>query len=225
MGPDTKLKASTMSVVLDVVVREETGTGNSREARRNGMVPGVIYGGDKAPASIGVKFNEILKAINSGQFLSNMVELTFEGKPHKVLTKDVQFHPVTDAPMHVDFYRVTDKTIIDVNVSAVFVGEDVSPGMKAGGALNVVRYNIEVKCPAGSIPENIEVDISGMDIGDSIHLSEVTLPKGVKPGISDRDVTIATIIASRTSKTAEEEAEDAAAEGEATDAAAEGAEG
>jgi len=212
-----------MSVVLDVVVREETGTGNARAARRNGMVPGVIYGGDLGPVSVGIKYNEVLKAINSGQFLSNMIELSHEGKPQKVLTKDVQFHPVSDQPVHIDFFRVTDKTIIDVNVSAVFVGEDVSPGMKQGGALNVVRYNIEVKCPAGSIPENIEVDISGMEIGDSIHLSEVTLPAGVTPGITDRDVTIATIIASRTSKTAEEE-EAEAAEGEAAPAA-EGEEG
>lgn len=213
-----------MSVVLDVVVREETGTGNARAARRNGMVPGVIYGGDLGPVSVGIKYNEVLKAINSGQFLSNMIELSHEGKPQKVLTKDVQFHPVSDQPVHIDFFRVTDKTIIDVNVSAVFVGEDVSPGMKQGGALNVVRYNIEVKCPAGSIPENIEVDISGMEIGDSIHLSEVTLPAGVTPGITDRDVTIATIIASRTSKTAEEEEAAAAAEGEAAPAA-EGEEG
>ena len=200
-----------MSVVLDVVARETSGTGNAREARRNGVVPGVIYGGDKDAVSISVKFNDVLKAINSGQFLSNMVELNNDGKPQKVITKDVQFHPVTDRPMHLDFYRVTDKTIIDVNVSAVFVGEDVSPGMKQGGALNVVRYSIEIKCPAGSIPDNIEVDISNMEIGDSIHLSEVKLPAGVKPGISDRDVTIATIIASRTSKTAEEEEEEAAA--------------
>lgn len=194
-----------MSVVLDVVVREETGTGNSRAARRNGMVPCVIYGGDQDAMSIGIKYNEVLKAINSGNFLSNMVELNYDGKPQKVITKDVQFHPVTDMPMHVDFYRVTDKTIIDVDVPAVFVGEDVSPGMKRGGALNVVRYNIEVKCPAGAIPDNIEVDISGMEIGDSIHLSEVTLPANVTPGITDRDVTIATIVASRTSKTKNEE--------------------
>ena len=206
-----------MSVVLDVVARETSGTGNAREARRNGVVPGVIYGGDKDSVSVGIKFNEVLKAINSGQFLSNMVELNFDGKPQKVITKDVQFHPVTDRPIHVDFYRVTDKTIIDVNVSAVFVGEDVSPGMKQGGALNVVRYSIEIKCPAGSIPDSIEVDISSMEIGDSIHLSEVKLPAGVKPGISDRDVTIATIIASRTSKTAEEEEAEAAAAAEGGD--------
>ena len=203
-----------MSVVLDVVVREETGTGNARAARRNGMVPGIIYGGDQDAVSVGIKFNEVLKAINSGNFLSNMVELKHDGKPQKVITKDVQFHPVTDMPMHVDFYRVTDKTIIDVDVPAVFVGEDVSPGMKRGGALNVVRYNIEVKCPAGAIPDNIEVDISGLEIGDAIHLSEVTLPANVTPGITDRDVTIATIVASRTSKTENEDGEEGA-EGEA----------
>ena len=211
-----------MSVVLDVVVREKSGTGNAREARRNGVVPGVIYGGDEAPVAVGIKFNEVLKAINSGQFLSNMVELNQDGKSQKAITKDVQFHPVTDAPMHVDFYRVTEKTIIDVNVPAVFVGEDKSPGMKRGGALNVVRYNIEVKCPAGAIPDSIEVDISSMEIGDSIHLSEVNLPANVKPGITDRDVTIATIVASRTSKTEDEESEGEATEGEAEAPAAEG---
>jgi len=203
-----------MSVVLDVNVRENTGTGGAREARRNNLVPGVIYGGDESPVAVSVKYNEVLKAINSGNFLSNMVELKHDGKPQKVLTKDVQFHPVTDMPMHVDFYRVTDKTIIDVDVPAVFVGEDVSPGMKRGGALNVVRYNIEVKCPAGAIPDNIEVDISGLEIGDAIHLSEVTLPANVTPGITDRDVTIATIVASRTSKTESEDGEEGA-EGDA----------
>ena len=216
-----------MSVVLDVVVREETGTGNAREARRNGVVPGVVYGGDKDAIAIGIKYNEVLKAINSGQFLSNMVELKHDGKLQKAITKDVQFHPVTDAPIHVDFYRVTEKTIIDVDVPAVFVGDDKSPGMKRGGALNVVRYNIEVKCPAGAIPDNIEVDISSLEIGDAIHLSEVTLPPNVTPGITDRDVTIATIVASRTSKTEDEEGEtegegEEAAEGEADAPAAEG---
>jgi large subunit ribosomal protein L25 len=210
-----------MSVILDVVVREKTGTGNAREARRNGVVPGVIYGGDKEAISVGIKYNEVIKAINSGQFLSNMVELKSDGKVQKAITKDVQFHPVTDMPVHVDFYRVTDKTMIDVDVPAVFVGEDVSPGMKRGGALNVVRYNIEVKCPAGSIPDSIEVDISGLEIGDAIHLSEVKLPENVTPGITDRDVTIATIVASRTSKTEDEDAE---AEGEATEGEADAAE-
>jgi large subunit ribosomal protein L25 len=210
-----------MSVVLDVEVRENTGTGHAREARRQGRVPAVIYGGDEAPVSVSMKFNEVLKAINSGQFLSNMVELSHDGKTQKVITKDVQFHPVKDMPVHVDFYRVTAKSIIEVEVSVNFVGEDVAPGLKEGGALNVVRYQIEVKCPAGSIPDAIDVDISGMGIGDSIHISEVTLPENVTPSITDRDFTIATIMASRSSKLAEDEEGVEGEEGEA----AEGAEG
>ena len=217
-----------MSVVLDVTVRENTGTGGARAARRDGLVPGIIYGGDEASVAVSVKYNEVLKAINSGQFLSNMIELSHEGKTQKVLTKDVQFHPVTDQPVHLDFYRVTAKSIIEVEVSVNFVGEDVAPGLKEGGTLNVVRYAIEVKCPAGSIPDAIEVDVSAMEIGDAIHISEVTLPEGVKPAITDRDFTIATIVASRA---AIEETDDAegeegaeAVEGEAA-AEGEGGEG
>jgi large subunit ribosomal protein L25 len=194
-----------MSVVLDVEIREATGTGNAREARRNGLVPGVIYGGDEGPVSISAKFNEVLKAMNSGQFLQSMIEITHSGKTQKVLTKDVQFHPVTDMPVHMDLFRVTNKTIIEVEVSVNFTGEDEAPGLKEGGVLNVVRHAIEVKCPAGSIPDQIDVDISKMEIGDSMHISEVDLPSGVKPSISDRDFTIATVLASRSSKLADEE--------------------
>lgn len=197
-----------MSVVLDVNVRENTGTGNAREARRNNLVPGVIYGGTEAPVSVAIKYNEVLKAINSGQFIGSMIELKHEGKAQKVFTKDIQFHPVTDAPMHLDFYRVTAKTIIEVEVSVNFVGEEEAPGLKEGGTLNVVRYSIEVKCPAGDIPDSIEVDVSKMEIGDAIHISEVSLPKGVKPTISDRDFTIATVIASRAAIEEEVEGED-----------------
>ena len=209
-----------MSVVLDVTVRENTGTGGARAARRDGLVPGVIYGGDEAAVAVTVKYNEVLKAINSGQFLSNMIELSHDGKTQKVLTKDVQFHPVSDKPVHLDFYRVTAKSIIEVEVSVNFVGEDVAPGLKEGGTLNVVRYAIEVKCPAGSIPDSIEVDVSSMEIGDAIHISEVTLPEGVKPSITDRDFTIATIVASRAA--IEEDVEDIEGEGGAEGEAAEG---
>ena len=213
-----------MSVVLDVTVRENTGTGNSRAARRAGLVPAIIYGGDEAPVSVAVKYNEVLKAINSGQLLSNMVELSTDGKTQKAIAKDVQFHPVKDTPVHVDFYRVTAKSIIEVEVSVNFVGEDVAPGLKEGGTLNVVRYAIEVKCPAGSIPDSIDVDISAMEIGDSIHISEVSLPEGVKPTITDRDFTIATIMASRAALVEEEEVVEGeeGAEGEEGEAAAEG---
>ena len=196
-----------MSVVLDVSVRENIGTGGAREARRNNLVPGVIYGGDEAAVAVAVKYNEVLKAINSGQFIGSMIELKQDGKAQKVFTKDIQFHPVTDAPMHLDFYRVTAKTVIEVEVSVNFIGEEESPGLKEGGTLNVVRYSIEVKCPAGDIPDNIEVDVSKMDIGDSIHISDVSLPKGVKPTISDRDFTIATVVASRAAVEADSEEE------------------
>ena len=127
-----------MSVVLDVTVRDNTGTGGARAARRNNLVPGVIYGGDKDPVAVAVKYNEVLKAINSGQFIGSMIELTHEGSPQKVFTKDIQFHPVTDAPMHLDFYRVTAKTLIEVEVNVNFLGEEESPGLKEGGTLNVV---------------------------------------------------------------------------------------
>ena len=197
-----------MGVVLDVMVRENTGTGAAREARRNGLVPGVIYGGDEAPVAVSVKFNEVLRVLNSGEFLGSMIELSHEGTKQKVFTKDVQFHPVTDFPVHVDFYRVTNKTLIDVEVPVNFVGEDASPGMKRGGVLNVVRYAIEVKCPAGDIPDGFEADVSALDIGDALNISDISLPKGVKPTITDRDFTIATVVASRTSKT-EDDAESA----------------
>ncbi len=206
-------------ICLDVVVRDETGTGQARAARREGMVPGVLYGGEEKSIAIAVKFNEVIKAINSGQFLSNMIELSHDGKKQKVLTKDVQFHPVSDMPVHVDFFRVTAKSIIEVEVPVIFTGDDVAPGIKRGGILNVVRYAIEVKCPAGDIPDNITVDISEMDIGDSLHISDVNLPENVKPSIDDRDFTIATIVSSRASKEDEEDAEGDEAETE------EGAEG
>ena len=149
-----------------------------------------------------------------------MIELSQDGKKQKAITKDVQFHPVSDMPVHIDFYRVTAKSIIEVEVPVIFKGDDTSPGIKRGGILNVVRYAIEVKCPAGEIPDNITVDISEMDIGDSLHISEVSLPENVTPTIDDRDFTIATIVSSRASK------EDDEADGEEgeTDEAAEGQE-
>ena len=202
-----------MSIVLDVNVRENTGTGNARAARRAGMVPGVIYGGEEAPIAVAVKYNEMLKAINSGQFLSNMIELSHDGKTQKVLTKDVDFHPVSDMPIHVDFYRVTAKSIIEVEVSVTFTGEEDSPGLKEGGTLNVVRYSVEVKCPAGEIPDELTADVSKMEIGDALKISDIDLPKNVKPSISDRDFTIATLIASRAAveATDEEDGEEGAA--------------
>ncbi|NNE57592.1 MAG: 50S ribosomal protein L25/general stress protein Ctc [Hellea sp.] len=194
-------------ICLDVVVRENTGTGSAREARRNGNVPAVIYGGGKDSVAVSLRHNEVLKALNAGQLIASMIEISHEGNKQKVITKDVQFHPVTDAPVHIDLYRVDEKSIIDVEVGVTFIGDEVSPGIKTGGTLNVVRYTIEVSCPAVSIPDTITVDISEMDVGDSIHISEITLPEGVTPTITDRDFTIATIVASRAAIEEEEEGE------------------
>ena len=199
------------TIRLDVTVREQTGTGSARQARREGLVPGVIYGGDEPSVAIAFKFNEVLKAINSGQFLGSMIEIVHDGKPQKAFTKDVDFHPVSDMPMHVDLFRVTNRTIIEVEVPVTFVGEEDSPGLKEGGTLNVVRYAVEVACPAGSIPESFEADVSKLEIGDSLNISDITLPEGVKPVIDDRDFTVASVVATRAA-VEEETDEDVAAD-------------
>lgn len=196
-----------MSIVLDVTVRETTGTGPARAARREDVVPGILYGGGEASVAIGMKFNEVQKAINSGSFLANMVEISHNGDKQKVLTKDVQFHPVSDRPVHIDFYRVKESTIIEVEVSVNVIGEEENMALKGEGSLNLVRHSIEVKCPAGSIPDQIDVDVSKMEIGDSLHISDVTLPANVKPSITDRDFTIATMVQSR-EEVEEDEVED-----------------
>lgn len=202
-------------IVLSVDVRERTGKGGAREARRQGFVPGVLYGGDQDPVTISLKHNELIKAINSGKLLANMITIDHKGEKQTVFTRDVQFDPVKDLPVHVDFQRVSAKDIITVEVSVHFINDEDAPGIKRGGVLNIVRHAIEVNCPAGSIPESIEVDISAMDIGDSVHISSVTLPKGVEPTITDRDFTIATMQGSRA--VIEDEIEDEDAEGEEAD--------
>jgi len=207
-------------IVLSVEVRERTGTGGARETRRNGFVPGVLYGGDKGPVSIALKNNEVQKAINSGQFLASMITIEHKGEQQTVLTRDVQFHPVRDEPVHIDFQRVDEDTVITVEVGVRFINDEKSPGLKRGGILNVVRHAVEVNTPAGKIPDEIVVDLEGYEIGDSVHISAVTLPEGVTPAITDRDFTIATLQGSRASR----EAEDGDAEG-GEEAEGEGEEG
>ena len=196
-------------ITLTVEVREGTGKGAARAARREDLVPGVLYGGDQDPVSINLRGNEIRKALLTGQFISHMMELEHEGKRQKVIARDIQFHPVSDAPMHVDLFRVTEKTRIDVEVTVHFINEEKCPGLKRGGVLNVVRHVVELNCPAGAIPESIEADLSGLDIGDSIHISAIPLPKGVTSTITDRDFTVATLQGSRAVLTPEAEDEDA----------------
>ncbi|GJL97095.1 MAG: 50S ribosomal protein L25 [Hyphobacterium sp.] len=210
-------------IVLPVDVREKTGSGSARAARRDGKVPGTLYGGKGGPVAIAVRDNVLRKAINTGKFLSNMVTLEHDGKKQSVIPKDVQFHPVTDVPMHIDLFRVEADSIIDVEVPVVFLGEEDSPGLKRGGALNVVRHTIELSCPAGSIPEHIEIDISGLEIGDAVHISEVTLPDGITPTI-DRDFTIATLMGARVEVEPEDEEDETEGEDGETAEGAEGAE-
>lgn len=184
-------------IVLSVEVREQSGTGAARATRREGFVPGVLYGGPRGAVSIAVKTNELQKAINSGKFIANMVEIEHKGERQPVIARDIQFDPVTDLPLHFDLYRVEADSVISVEVPVHFINDEKSPGLKRGGVLNIVRHEIEVNCPAGAIPSAIDVDLTGYDIGDSIHISSVALPENVKPTIRDRDFTIATLQGSR----------------------------
>ena len=206
------------NIELNVEVRERTGKGGAREARRNGMIPGVLYGGGEAPVPITLKTNELTKAIHSGKFRGNAVTLVHDGSKQMVIPQDIQFHPVTDRALHVDLYRVKADQIISVEVPVRFVGEEASPGLKQGGTLNVVRYTVELNVAAAAIPESLEADVSALEIGDNVKISDITLPAGAEPTITDRDFTIATI-AGRTAEIVEDEVDAVEGEGE------EGAEG
>ncbi|MBB3441949.1 50S ribosomal protein L25/general stress protein Ctc [Sinorhizobium sp. B11] len=180
---------------LKAEARERVGKGSARELRRNGFIPAVIYGDKQAPISIAINTNEVTKRIHAGGFMTTVATIDVDGKKYQVLPKDYQLDPVRDFTMHVDFLRVSGNTQVTVEIPVHFVNEDKSPGLKVGGVLNIVRHEVEVQCPANAIPEFFTVDLSGHKIGDSIHISEVTLPKGVTPTIADRDFTIATIVA------------------------------
>lgn len=200
--------------VLKAQAREGVGKGAARELRRQGRVPAVIYGDKKAPVTVSVSFNEALKAIYAGGFKSHILDLDVDGTVHKVIPRDYQLDVVKDMPMHIDFLRVSASSVLHVEVHVTFINEEQSPGLKRGGTLNIVRHTVELIAPANAIPEEIVVDLAGTEIGDSIHISAVTLPKGVKAAISDRDFTIATLVAPSGLKSAEaaEGAEEAASE-------------
>jgi large subunit ribosomal protein L25 len=197
--------------------REGVGKGSSRSLRRAGRVPGVIYG-EKAPQEmISLEARELRRALQSARFFSTLCNLQVNGEAVRVLPREVQLHPVTDEPLHVDFVRVGRGATITVTVPVVFAHEDISRGIKRGGVLNIVRRELELLCPADSIPGEIVVDLRDADIGDSLHISQVALPEGVRPAITDRDFTIATISAPTVIREEEEEAE-AAEEAEAEEA-------
>jgi large subunit ribosomal protein L25 len=199
---------------LKAQARERVGKGAARELRRQGLVPAVIYGGKQPPVTVSIPFKDAQKAIYAGGFLSHVLTLDVDGEKHQVIPRDYQLDVVKDFAMHVDFLRVTKGTTLTVEVHVTFVNEEKSPGLKRGGTLNVVRHTVEVTAPADSIPEEIVVDLAGTDIGDSIHISAVTLPAGVTSTIADRDFTIATIVAPSGLRAAEAETGEEAAEGE-----------
>ncbi|OAM74210.1 50S ribosomal protein L25/general stress protein Ctc [Devosia elaeis] len=201
--------------VLKAQAREGVGKGAAREVRRQGRVPAVIYGDKKPPVTVSVEFKDALKFIYAGGFKSHILDLDVDGTVHQVIPRDYQLDVVKDQPIHIDFLRVSGNSTLHVEVHVNFINEDKSPGLKRGGTLNVVRHTVELIAPANKIPEEITVDLSGTDIGDSLHISAVTLPKGVKAAITDRDFTIATVVAPSGLKSAE------AAEGEPEAAAEE----
>lgn len=200
-------------LTLPAETRDRAGKGASRALRRDGRVPAVIYGEKKEPLSIHVEEKLLHKMLRTGHFMNSIVMIDVGGKPNRTLPKAVDFHPVSSRPIHVDFLRVGEHTKVTVAVPVRFDNDEASPGLKRGGVLNVVQHEIDLVCDAASIPEELHIDLTGLEIGDSIHISEVKLPDGVKPAIGDRDFTVATIVAPSAMKSEEtEEAE--TAEGE-----------
>ena len=201
-------------LTLPAEQRERAGKGASRDLRRNGRVPAVIYGDKKEALSIHVEEKLLTKMLSTGHFMNSVIMVDAGGKPHRTLPKDVQFHPVSSRPIHVDFLRIGEHSQVHVNVPVHFIDEELSPGIKRGGVLNMVRHDLELICDAAEIPEQIEISLTGLDVGDSIHISNVTLPKGAKSAIDDRDFTIATIVAPSALKSEEGDSDDAPAASE-----------
>jgi large subunit ribosomal protein L25 len=185
----------TKIIPLGAETRERAGKGTARQTRRDGRIPAVIYGGKQAPVTISLEKFEFTRVLHQPGFFTHLFDVTVDSTAHRVLPRDVQFHPVTDFPLHVDFLRVSSDTRINVQVPVEFADQDKSAGLKRGGVLNIVRHELELSCPADSIPEHITISCEGFDVGDSIHISAVKLPEGVTSTITDRDFTIATIVA------------------------------
>jgi large subunit ribosomal protein L25 len=176
--------------------RGQAGKGAARALRRRGRVPAIIYGGGEMPASISLDPGELSRLLARRAFFATLVDLEIEGKRHRTLPREVQYHPVTAVPLHVDFMRIGATARVIVEVPVVFINHEMSIGLRRGGILNIVRHEIELDCPVDAIPDRLSVDLSGLDIGDSVHISAVAVPEGCRPRITDRDFTIASIAAS-----------------------------
>ncbi|MEM6476750.1 MAG: 50S ribosomal protein L25/general stress protein Ctc [Pseudomonadota bacterium] len=203
------------ALTLPAVARERAGKGASRALRREGRVPAVIYGGKEEPTAIHIEAKELVRQLNTGHFMNSIVQVEVDGKEVRTIPKDVALHPVTDRPIHVDFLRLSKDAKIEVQIPVVFINEEASPGLKKGGVLNVVRHELDLICRSDNIPDEITIDVAGKEVGDSVHISEVTLPDGAESAITDRDFTIATLVAPSALKrdtSEEEETEEVAAD-------------
>jgi len=209
------------NVILNATTRAGTGKGAARAARRENLVPGIVYGGGEEPTAINIKFNELFKMLKAGGFLSTLLTLKIDGKDERVICRGVQRNVVNDLPMHVDFLRLSAKSRINLMIPVHFLNEDESAGLKKGGTLVVVRNEVELKVTAGNIPEFLEVDLLDVEIGDTIHMSNITLPEGTRTMITDRDFVIANIGAPKTVDLDDDE--DEATKSEAAPEAEEGA--
>ena len=212
------------AITIEATARERLGKGASRAARRENLVPVVVYGDNKEPESATIPLNVIVRLINRGGFMSHTYDLAIGKKKTSVLPRDLQLHPVTDVPMHIDFLRLGKGTKVVMAVPVKVVGEEECEGLAKGGVINHTRHDIELNVPAEAIPEFIEVSVASLNIGEAVKISDVTLPKGATPTITDRDFTICAIVApsalksSGTEDDAEEGEGEEAAEGEATEA-------
>ncbi len=198
--------------------RERLGKGGARTARRAHQVPGTVYGGDEEPQSIVVDYKALWMQHQTGHFQATVVTLDLDGKKIRVLPKEVQVDPIRDFPIHVDFLRITKDSEVTIAVPVHFINDEEAPGLKRGGVLNVARHEIELRCPVDRIPEQIEIDLTGLDMGDSIHIGDVTLPEGAKLTGTERDFTIASIAKPSEEELPEDETEGEEGEGEEGDA-------
>ena len=202
-------------IILNVDVRDGVGTGSARAARRGGFVPGVLYGGDKAPVAISVNEKDFRKSLYTGKLLGHLVTLKYGDETQPVIAKAIDMDPVTDVPVHFDLFRVDEHQLIKIAVPVHFKNHEASPGLKKGGTLNIVRHDVELSCPADAIPEELVCDLTGLDIGDTIRMSAFELPKGVVASL-DRDFVVATLAGSSASASADAAADEAAATASST---------
>ncbi len=201
---------------LNAEARTGTGKGAARQARRNGMVPGVVYGGEADPLPINIPFNVLFKRLKEGRFLSTLFNLKVDGQDDvRVICRSVQRDVVKDLPTHIDLLRLKRTTRLDIFIHVEFINEEEAPGIKKGGVLTIVRPEVELSVIAGDIPEKIVVDLDGLDVGDIVHLSDVKLPEGARPTV-DRDIVIANISAPSALKAADDEEDEVAADEVAT---------